>query len=120
MGIINYNEVAQRLTTSEDPLRLLIDTIPALIHTAKPDGSLDFFNKGWLDYLGLPSEDVCRWGWQRIIHPEDVAGLVDYWERMLESGKSGEAEARVRRFDGVYRWFWFRIAPLYDGTGKLI
>src|SRR6266404_3204946 len=108
------------LKSADERLRLVVDTTPALLHSARPDGYTDFLNKGWLDYLGLRFEDVRGWCWDRIIHPEDIARVGDYWKSMLASGKSGETEARVRRFDGVYRWFWFRAAPMYDGTGRLI
>src|SRR5260370_28910084 len=56
----------------------------------------------------------------RSIHPEDLPGFTDHWKSMLVSGKPDEHEARVRRFDGVYRWHLFRAVPLYDETGKLV
>jgi len=54
------------------------------------------------------------------IHSEDVAGLVENWRTLLASGKPGDMEARIRRFDGEYRWFSHRAAPLYDGAGKIV
>ena len=110
----------ENLKSADERLRLVVDTTPGLLHSARPDGYNDYLNKRWLDYLGLPLEDVAGWGWQAVVHPDDLAGLVDKWKSMLASGEPGEHEARVRRFDGVYRWLWFRAAPLYDGTGKLI
>ncbi len=63
MGFSNHKEVSALLTPSEDPLQLVIDTTPALIHTALPDGSLDFFNRRWLEYVGLRLEDIQGWKW---------------------------------------------------------
>src|SRR5260370_36666041 len=96
-----------------DRLRLVIETTPALVHSALPDGFLDFFNRRWLQYLGRSLEDVQGWGWTDVIHPEDVAGIVDTWRTALATGEPFEAEARVRRADGEYRWFLHRKVPLH-------
>src|SRR5713226_327411 len=56
--------------------------------------------------------------WRPIIHPEDLPGFMDRWKSTLAFGKPDEHEARVRRFDGVYRWHLFRVVPLCDETGK--
>jgi PAS domain S-box-containing protein len=100
--------------------QLAIDTIPGLVWSTLPDGHIDFLNQRWREYTGLTINEASGWGWQSAIHPEDVTGLVDYWKSVLASGKPGAAEARLRRFDGVYRWFLFRSVPLYDGSGKLL
>ena len=85
----------------EDQLRTVVDTTPALIHTARPDGYLDYFNRGWLDFFGKPLEDVCGWRWTETVHPEDVAAIVRKWHAALASGEPFEIEARVRRADGT-------------------
>jgi formate hydrogenlyase transcriptional activator len=103
-----------------DTLRLIVDTTPALIHTGRPDGHLDYFNKGWLDFLGCLLEDVCGWRWTNFIHPDDVAGIVQKWHAALASGEPFEAEARVRRADGEYRLFLHRKVPMHDEEGKVV
>ncbi len=105
---------------SEDRLRLIIDTIPTLAWSTRPDGSAEFFNQPWLDYTGLSAADALEWGWKVAIHPADVALLVGYWQNLIASGERGEIEARLRRFDGEYRWFLFRGCPLRDDTGKVV
>jgi PAS domain S-box-containing protein len=85
-------------------LQLLIDLIPALIHTSFPDGYLDYFNQPWLDYVGVALEDLQGWKWTNSIHPDDVAGSVETWRASLASGEVFEYKARVRRADGEYRW----------------
>jgi NO-binding membrane sensor protein with MHYT domain len=62
---------------SEEHLRLVTDTTPAMIHSARPDGYLDFFNKRWLEYLGVSLDDLLGWRWTSVIHPDDLAQLVD-------------------------------------------
>jgi formate hydrogenlyase transcriptional activator len=105
---------------AKDRLRLVIDSTPALLHTARPDGDLDFFNKRMLDYLGLSLEDVCGWRWTSVIHPEDVEGIVSNWRSSLATGETFEAEARVRRADGKYRWQLHRKVPLRDEAGNVV
>ena len=105
---------------AEDHLRLVVDTTPALIHTSRPDGHLDYFNKGWLEYLGLTLEDVSGWGWTKWIHPEDVDGIVQRWRACLASGEVFQYETRVRRADGTYRWMTHSKVPMRDPHGNIV
>jgi PAS domain S-box-containing protein len=106
--------------TSERSLKLIIDTIPAVVWSTRPDGSADFFSKHYLDYVGLSAEQVKDWGWTAAVHPDDLNGLAAEWQRIMASQQAGEAEARLRRFDGSYRWFLFRASPLRDESGKIV
>ena len=110
----------QALATSEHHLNLIINTIPALAWSARADGSAEFFNQHYLDYLGLAPEQVQGDRWTSAVHPDDLNGLIGAWQSMMTSGLSGEAEARLRRFDGAYRWFLFRTNPLRNETGDVI
>src|SRR5256714_11854986 len=109
-----------RSTATENELRRAVDTTPAFIHTARPDGYLDYFNRGWLDFLGKSLEEVCGWRWTESVHPEDVAGLVQKWHAALASGEPLEVEARVRRADGSYCALLHRNVPLHDEQGKIV
>jgi PAS domain S-box-containing protein len=95
-------EATERSIPAEDALRLVIDTTPALIHTGRPDGYLDYFNRSWREYTGKSLGELCGWRWTDSVHPEDVAGIIQKWQTSLESGEPFEAEARVRRGDGSY------------------
>jgi len=101
-------------------LQLLIDSIPALIHTALPDGYLDYFNQTWLNYVGLSLDDLSGWRWTAVIHPEDVAAIVEKWRASLATGEPFEHEARVRRADGEYRWMIHHKVPLRDERGNIV
>jgi len=105
---------------SEDRLRLIIDTIPTLAWSTRPDGMADFFNQRWLDYTGLSAEQALDSRWRVAIHPDDLKSLLGYWQGMISSGEPGETEARLRRSDGEYRWFLFRGCPLRDNSGKVV
>jgi PAS domain S-box-containing protein len=108
------------LKNSENRLRTIIDTIPALAWSARPDGSAEFFNRRWLEYAGLSVDEAHDWGWVNAVHADDRNRLADYWRSILASGQSGEIEARLRRFDGVYRWFLLRASPLRDESGNIV
>jgi PAS domain S-box-containing protein len=128
----NFNlrraEVAQRelqrqneqLQRSERELREVIETIPSMAWAAAPDGAAEFFNGRWLAYAGLTSDQAKGWGWTVAVHPNDLKVLTDYWGTIMASGQSGEIEGRLRRFDGVYRWFLFRATPSFDDKGSIV
>ena len=107
-------------TASENALRRAVDTTPAFIHTARPDGYIDYFNRGWLDFFGKSLEDVCGWRWTETVHPDDVAAIVQKWHAALASGEPFEIETRVRRADGSYRALLHRKLPLRDEHGNIV
>jgi PAS domain S-box-containing protein len=113
-------EYEERLKASERELRSIIRTIPTMLWSAAPDGSVDFFNPRWLDYTGLSPDQSRDWRWSSAIHPDDLSRLTDAWQSILVSGESGEAEARLRHFSGEYRWFLFRANPLRDESGNIV
>src|SRR5580700_6890320 len=96
-----------------------VDAIPTLAWSARPDGSVEFLNRRWLDYTGLSTEEASKWGWTAALHTEDRDRLLDFWRRLLDSGEAGEIEARLRRYDGDFRWFLFRIEPVRDNRGDI-
>ena len=105
---------------SERTLRSIIDTIPTIAWSTEPDGSVEFVNRRWLEFTGLSSEQAHGFGWSAAIHPDDAPGLLKYWQASLESGAQVDVEARMRRFDGAYRWFLFRAGPLRDASGVVV
>jgi formate hydrogenlyase transcriptional activator len=101
-------------------LRRIIDTIPALAWCARPDGSIEFLNKQWLDYTGLSPTEASDFGYRAAFHPDDLKnGKVKCPELFSGSGPA-ESEIRLRRHDGIYRWFLVRVEPFRDETGKII
>src|SRR5271167_2636128 len=101
-------------------IRLIVDRIPAFTWSAHPDGSVEFVNQRWREYAGLSPEESQGWGWQAAIHPEDLPPLMEKWRELLISGEPGDIEARMRRHDGVFRWFLIRFEPFRDETGKIV
>lgn len=108
------------LQASESKLRRVIDTIPTLSWCNMPDGPNEFLSRSWHQYTGLSPEEARGWGWSTAFHPEDLPPLADRWKELLISGEPGEIEARLRRYDGVYRWFLIRVSPFRDETGAIL
>ena len=100
-------------------IRLVVDRIPAFAWSAHADGSVEFVNQRWREYAGLSAEESQGWGWQAAIHPEDLPPLMEKWRELFRSGEPGDIEARMRRRDGVFRWFLIRFEPFRDETGKI-
>jgi len=92
---------------------------PELAWSARPDGLIGFLNQLWLDYTGLSKEQAEGWGWIVAAHPDDLHGLTASLS-LLASGEAGQCEARLRRFDGAYRWFLFRTVPVRDESANIV
>jgi len=118
--IIEHARAEQAVRESEEHLRLVIDTVPAMLHSARPDGSVDYFNQRWLEYVGVSLQETWGWQWTKVIHPEDVEGVVGKWRSSVATGKPFEAEARLRRADGEYRLMLLRKVPLRDEAGSIV
>ena len=110
----------EALRASERALNLIINTIPMLAWSTDPTGFVEFLNQRWLEFTGLSAEQASGLGWAVAIHPDDAKGLIDYWQAALDSGTEVDVEARMRRFDGQYRWFLFRASPLRDESGTIV
>ncbi|WP_170149539.1 PAS domain-containing sensor histidine kinase [Rhodoplanes roseus] len=101
-------------------LRVTVDTIPIQVWRMQADGRVTFLNRRWLDYTGLAREEVLGLAWRSAIHPDDLPPLLAEWRRLRATGEGGEFEARLRRHDGVYRWFLMRAEPLLDASGTVV
>lgn len=109
----------EELRRSEDRLRLIIDTIPTMAWSLRPDGAVDFVNRRWMDYTGLSLEEELAEP-SRPIHPEDRDIAMKEWFAHTATGEGYDAEMRLRRADGEYRWCLIRTVPLRDEQQNII
>jgi PAS domain S-box-containing protein len=121
---LNYaSEQLQKLyedvRRSEENLRGVINTVPAHVWSASPDGALEFVNERLLKFVGLPSDDILGWNWESVLHPDDRARFFARWRAALKDGRSLESEIRLRRADGQHRWFFVRSVPVRDEAGNI-
>ena len=105
---------------AEDKIRLIINTVPGLLWTARPDGWVDFLSQRWLDYTGMTLEQGLGWAWQPGYHADDLGKVLNKWRAAVAERKPLEVEARLRRFDGEHRWFLKRAFPLFDTAGRVL
>ncbi len=120
IDITDRKQAEAALRKSERELRTIIETIPAFVVSALPDGSVDFLSQSLLDYTGLSREQWLGWGWRDIAHPEDADRAVNKWRVALAGGEPLEVEVRYRRADGKYRWYLGRQVPLRDDKGNIV
>jgi PAS domain S-box-containing protein len=101
-------------------LQFVTDTIPQLTWATEPDGSTTFFNRRWLDYTGMKLDEILGNSWIQSVHPADVERTKKAWEHSVKTGEAYETEYRLRRYDGVYRWFLARGTPLKGEDNKIL
>ncbi len=102
----------------DSAFRLLADALPQMVWMMQPDGQHTYFNQRWLDYSGVSLQDSLVHGWSRSIHPDDCAPVAAQWTQALVSHEAFEAECRLRRVDGIYRWMLGRAVPQRDAAGR--
>ncbi|GIL38090.1 histidine kinase [Rhodospirillales bacterium TMPK1] len=107
------------LRASEDRFRVLIETMPLLAWTCDADGMCDYLNKSYLDFTGVPFEDHLGQRWIDALHPADRYATLGHWKDAVATRQPYEVIVRMRRHDGVYRWFHSRGHPIYDDRGEV-
>ena len=113
-------DVALQLALKDD-FRFLADLMPQIIWTSKPDGNLDYYNRRWFDYTGLTLAQTKDWGWQPVIHPDDLQNCIDRWTHAFTTGGDYEVEYRFKRAsDGAYRWHLGRAFSQRDAGGNIL
>lgn len=113
-------ERTRELGRSEEKFRILGESIPQMVWSAEPDGSMDFFNARWTEFTGMSAEDSIGWGWKKAIHNEDLIKSMVKWETSLATGDVFESEMRLRSKDGNFRWFIARAFPIRDEQNQII
>ena len=112
-------EVALR--EKEAQFRFMADSMPQIVWSAAPDGALDYYNQRWYDYTGLTFEQTKDWGWEKVLHPDDLAVCIAHWTRCFTTGADYEVEYRFHRAeDSAYRWHLGRAKPMRDAKGSIL
>lgn len=105
---------------AEISFHTLAKAVPAILWTARADGSVDFLSDQLYIYSGFSPETAKDWGWKQALHPDDLAVCVATWEHCVRTGEPYEMEYRLRNSGGGYRWFLVRGNPIRDDQGQLI
>jgi PAS domain S-box-containing protein len=112
-------QAQEALRASEERYRLLADAIPQIVWTTGLDGSNEYLNQRWFDYTGSTPDQSAGYGWMEALHPDDKARAPEEWAHARERAESFEAEYRLRRADGAFRWHLVLAMPLRDASGRI-
>jgi PAS domain S-box-containing protein len=112
-------EARQALDEAEQRTRFILESLPVLVWTNRPDGAPDYFNPRWLEFTGKTQEEMKALDWSAVTHPDDRAGLMAGWAEALAAGTIFQYEYRMRRHDGQYRWLLIRSSPRRDAIGQI-
>ena len=108
------------LRQSETTFRTLAEALPQIVWITEPDGRNIYYNQQWVDFTGLTLEESYGQGWKTPIHPDDQPRVWDAWQQAIQTDGNYSLECRLRRADGIYRWWLIRAVSLHDASGKII
>ncbi len=118
VGIV-FEEVSQQRSEEEARLLAVVDNLPALAWSARPDGHIDFYNSRWYEYTGTTPEEMEGWGWKAVHDPDILPSVIERWQHSIDTGEPFEMEFPLRAVDGTFRWFLTRVRPLRDAEGEI-
>lgn len=113
-------ESEARLAQSETHFRALSEALPQIVWSTDADGDVDYCNQRWYEYTGGQPGFSEGWSWKTAVHPEDLAHALESWQKARETGAPFQYESRLRRHDGLYRWFLVSGWPSRDAGGKVV
>ena len=113
------NQVQQALAEARQRTQFIMESLPVLVWTNRPDGTPDYFNNRWLEFTGKTQAGMQTIDWAEITHPDDRPSLVQGWAQALADGQPFQYEYRLRRHDGQFRWLLIRNSPRRDASGRI-
>ena len=120
MDITSRKEAEADLKASEARFRQLADSMPQIVWTARPDGTLNYYNQRWYDFSGFTEETDNAEQWQRVVHPDDLGSCLAVWADCVATGRPYQFDFRLLNKEGQYRWHLVRALPVRNPAGEII
>ncbi|MGV3540505.1 MAG: PAS domain-containing protein [Rufibacter sp.] len=112
--------LTQALQASHDHIKNVLDALPHMTFTARPDGYIEYYSQQWYSFLGGTPQELAGWRWEDYLHPEDMEPTLAAWHHSLTTGQNFAIENRWFSVeDGRYRWFLARAVPMRDANGNV-
>ena len=106
---------------TDQRFRVLADSMPQIVWTARPDGWVDYYNQRCFDYTGMSGRETHGWGWGLAVHQDNLDAGIQRWQQAVSNGLPFEMLARLKRkSDGAWRWHLVRALPARDACGRII
>ena len=109
-----------KIRDNERRFRELTESLPQLVWTCLPDGLCSYLSRQWIEYTGIPEAEQLGSGWLQQIYPDDSERVIAAWNKAVKKNLNFDLEFRIRRNDGVYRWFKTRAIPLCGADGAVV
>ena len=117
VDITDRKRIQEEARKAGERIRFMAESMPQKIFTANAAGETDYLNQQWVDYTGVPLNELIGEGWARFLHPDDAQETLRSWQHAVETKGSFEIVHRFRRADGVYRWHLSRAHAMPDQRG---
>jgi PAS domain S-box-containing protein len=117
--ITERKRAEEAVHASERELRELAESMPQIVWATDADGLNIYFNQQWVDYTGLTLDESYGDGWIKPFHPDDRQRAWDAWHGATQHRDIYSLECRLRRADGMYRWWLIRGVPLLNANGEI-
>ncbi|WP_309609616.1 ATP-binding protein, partial [Flavobacterium sp.] len=118
--ITEYKKIEKERRDIEERFHFIADSMPQKVWTADPIGNINYMNKCWMEYTGIPYEDLKDWGWDKIVHPDDLEELVAIWKNSIATGKNFEMQHRLINSKNIYKWHLARGLAQKNSKGEII
>ncbi|MBC7382875.1 MAG: PAS domain S-box protein [Bacteroidia bacterium] len=109
----------EALKESLTKFKKLLEAVPQITWTNFPNGEVNFYNEQWHNYTGLNYDETKEWGWQKVIHPNDLKSTIKVYNEALQNGNVFVTENRYKRADGEFRWHLNRALPVRNEEGEI-
>ncbi|OKH31049.1 hypothetical protein NIES2119_29630 [[Phormidium ambiguum] IAM M-71] len=120
LDITDRKHAEEAVQVSMEQFQFLANSMPQIIWTASSDGDVDYYNQQMYNYSGMSFEQLQGWGWQGIVHPDDLQSFVECWQNAIVTGKMLQIECRLKRADGAFRWHLTRGLAMRDEQEKVV